>query len=401
MNILETRDLDVGYDKKKVVSDINLEIKKGQLVCLLGPNGSGKSTILKTLSSLLTPINGKVLIQERELKDISRRNLSKILAVVLTERLSVGFLSAFDIAAMGRHPHTGFLGGLKESDREIVWNCLRLVNAEDIAQRCFNELSDGERQKVMLARALAQEPELIILDEPTTHLDVRHKLEVLSILKRLGREKGITVILSLHEVDLALKSCDVVAMVKDGVIADIGLPERVGSNEAICGLYDIECAGFSAVLGTMELYNRNTPAFFVAGGGGKGTGIYRLLTRSNVGFYTGILHENDVDCHIAETMGVRTIKEKSFETIGENAFNMAKELIDKVGIVIDSGFSVSEINKANQRLVLEAAMNGKCVYTLRSELEKKRFYGELAGKVISCGTAEEILACCKADRGEN
>ena len=179
MNILETCDLTVGYEKKKVVENINLAAEKGQLVCLLGPNGSGKSTILKSLSSLLAPLSGSIHLQGRELKDISRRELSKILAVVLTERLSVGFLTAFEVAAMGRHPHTGFLGGLQKNDREIVQSCLQMVNAENISQRCFNELSDGERQKVMIARAIAQQPELIILDEPTTHLDVRHKLEVL------------------------------------------------------------------------------------------------------------------------------------------------------------------------------------------------------------------------------
>lgn len=396
MNILETCGLTVGYDKKKIVENINLEVKKGQLVCLLGPNGSGKSTILKSLSSLLAPITGSVRILGEDLKNINKKALSRILAVVLTERLSAGFLSAFDVAAMGRHPHTGFLGGLKETDREIVWECLRMVNAENIAMRNFNELSDGERQKIMLARALAQEPELIILDEPTTHLDVRHKLEVLSILKKLSREKGITVILSLHEVDLALKSCDVAVMVKNGRIADMGLPELVGSDKAVCDLYDIDCAGFSAFLGTMELSNYITPTVFVAGGGGTAGGIYRQLTRSNVGFYTGILHENDVDCHIAETMGILTVKEKPFETIGEIAFNRAKDMMKKTSLVIDSGFPVSEINSANQKLILEAIADGQRVYSVRDEADNKRLYGDLAKKIKVCGAMEDVLQYCTA-----
>jgi len=394
MNILETKNLTVGYDKKKVAGNINLSVEKGQLVCLLGPNGSGKSTILKSLSALLAPINGTIFIKGRDLKDISRRSLSKSIAVVLTEKLSVGFLNAFDVAAMGRHPHTGFLGGLKESDREIVWSCLRMVNAENIAQRYFNELSDGERQKIMLARALAQEPELIILDEPTTHLDIRHKLEVLSILKKLSRQKGITVILSLHEVDLALKSCDFAVMVKNGKIANMGLPERIGTNEAVCNLYDIECAGFSAFLGTMELSNKNVPNVFVVGGGGNATGIFRQLTRSNIGFNAGILHENDVDCHIAETMGVQIVSEKPFEVIGEKPLKMAKELIIKAEAVIDSGFHISEINQANQKLIVEAAANGKPVYTFRNELESKRLFGEWALKMHRCETISDIVSNC-------
>ncbi len=395
MSILETQDLVVGYDKKKVVGGINLDVKKGQMACLLGPNGSGKSTILKSLSALLTPLGGSIKIQGKELKDLNRKTLSRILAVVLTEKLSAGYLNVFDVVAMGRHPHTGFLGNMKERDREIVEHSLRMVNADNIAGRYFNELSDGERQKVMLARALAQEPELIILDEPTTHLDIRHKLEVISILKKLGREKGITVILSLHEVDLALKSCDMAVLVKNGEIADMGLPEKVGSSEAVCSLYDIGCASFSAFLGTMELSNSNAPEVFVAGGGGTATALYRQLTRNNVGFYTGILHENDVDSHIAETMGIHSIKEKPFAAIGEKAFDEAKELIGRVEIVIDSGFPVTEINQANQRLVSEAVLAGKRVYTLRDEPECKRLYGELAEKMVDCGTAEEIPAYCR------
>ena len=396
MNILETCDLTVGYDKKKVVENINLKVKKGQLVCLLGPNGSGKSTILKSLSSLLTPLKGSVSIWGEDLKHINRKNLSKILAVVLTEKLSAGFLSAFEVAAMGRHPHTGFLGGLKETDREVVWECLRMVNAENIAMRIFNELSDGERQKIMLARALAQEPELIILDEPTTHLDIRHKLEVLAILKKLSREKGITVILSLHEVDLALKSCDIAVMVKNGVIADIGLPETVGSDKAVCDLYDIDCAGFSAFLGTMELSNSITPTVFVVGGGGTAAGIYRLLTRSNVGFYTGILHENDVDCHIAETMGILAVKEKPFEVIGKTALCQAQKIMRKTSIIIDSGFPVSEMNKVNQMLILEAISNGYRIFSLRDDADNKRLYGEGSTKIKVCDTMEEVLHNCAA-----
>lgn len=394
MSIVATQNLTVGYDKKKVVEGINLAILKGQLICLLGPNGSGKSTILKSLSALLSPLKGAIQIQGTELKGMKRKALSKILAVVLTDRLSAEYLSAFDVAAMGRYPHTDFLGGMKEKDKEVVWDCLRMVHAENLALRQFNELSDGERQKILLARALAQEPELIILDEPTTHLDVRHKLEVLSILKNLSIEKGITVILSLHEIDLALKSCDIAVLVKNGKITDIGLPEDIGNNKAVCDLYDIECAGFNALMGTVELLNHSTPTVFVAGGGGKATGLYRLLTRNRVGFYTGILHENDVDCHIVETMGVNAVKEKAFEPIGENAFNKAKELIEQTSLIIDAGFPVMEINIANRNLILEAIIGGRQVCSLRSETESRRLYGEWFRRLVHCRTTAEILPYC-------
>lgn len=391
MNILETRELTVGHDKKAVVEGINFEILRGQIIALLGPNGAGKSTILKSLSALLAPIKGAINVQGQDLWEIKRKDLSKILAVVLTERLNAGFLSAFEVTAMGRYPHTGFLGKLTEQDKKTVRECLEVVHAEALADRSFNQLSDGEKQKIMLARALAQEPEMIILDEPTTHLDVKHKLEVMAILKRLSREKGITVIYSLHEIDLALKSCDTAILVKDGKIIDFGSPEKVGSNEAISALFDINGAGFSAFMGTIELSNQNEPSIFVVGGGGAATGIYRLLTKNNVGFYTGILHENDVDCHIAKTIGVGTVTEKPFQKIGLKAFNQAKSLLDETSLIVDTGFPIAEINSANQKLVLEALQGGRCVCTFREETESKLIYGEWAKNLTYCQDMREIL----------
>lgn len=391
MKILETKELTVGYDKQAVVEGINFEILKGQIIALLGPNGAGKSTILKSLSSLLAPIRGAICIQDQNLLDIKRKALSKILAVVLTERLNGGFLTAFDVTAMGRYPHTGFLGSLTEEDKKIVGECLRVVHAEDLAQRPFNQLSDGEKQKIMLARALAQEPEMIILDEPTTHLDVKHKLEVMSILKKLSREKGITVIFSLHEIDLALKSCDTAILVKDSKIVDFGSPEKVGSNEAVSALFDIDGAGFSAFMGTMELSNKNEPSVFVVGGGGSATGVYRLLTKNNIGFYTGVLHENDVDCHIAKTIGVGTVTEKPFQKISVKAFAQGRSFINETSLVVDTGFPIAETNSANQRLVLEALQGGRCVCTLRDAKEGKTIFGEWVKNLIFCQNMSEII----------
>lgn len=395
MNILETRELAVGYDNKAVVEGINFEILKGQIIAILGPNGAGKSTILKSLSSLLAPIKGAIHIQDRDLFSIKRKSLSKILAVVLTERLNAGFLSAFDIAAMGRYPHTGFLGNLTEADKELVWQCLREVHAQNLACRPFNELSDGEKQKIMLARALAQEPEMIILDEPTTHLDIKHKLEVMSILKKLSREKGITVIFSLHEIDLALKSCDTAILVKGGKIVDFGFPEKVGSNESISALFDMDGAGFSSFMGTIEISNQGVPVAFVVGGGGTSTEVYRLFTRNNVGFYTGILHENDVDYHIAKTIGVDVVVEKPFKSIGTKAIERATYFLNKTSLVVDTGFPIDEINKANQMLVAEALLRGKCVCTLREEKENKRIYGELSEKLTYCDSIRDLLKHCE------
>lgn len=394
MKMLETVNLNVGHDHKTVVADINMEAMQGQLIAVLGPNGAGKSTILKSLAALLAPVQGAIYIQGRELTRMKRRALSKTLAVVLTERLNAGFMTAFEVAAMGRYPHTGFFGKLTEADKEMVWECLQTVNAVNIAERYFNQLSDGEKQKVMLARALSQEPALIILDEPTTHLDVKHKLDVMTILRRLSREKGITVIFSLHEIDLALKSCDMAILVKDGEIMSYASPEKLSNHETFAALFDMESAGFSAFMGTMEISNQSEPSVFVVGGAGMATAVYRMLTKNNVGFYTGILHENDVDCYIAETMGVVAVKEKPFQHMGPAALAKAQSLMKETRLVVDAGCPIAESNLANQRLVLEALQAGRRVCTLRDEKESRLLYGKWAEKMLQCRVPAEILPYC-------
>ncbi len=391
MKMLETRNLTVGYGNKEVVREINIEALKGQLLCILGPNGSGKSTILKSLSRLLNPLKGDVYIKGENLLNIKGARLSKILAVVLTERLNVGFLSSFDIVAMGRYPHTGILGGLTGLDKKKVWECIGMVNGENIAHRYYNELSDGEKQKVLLARALAQEPELIILDEPTTHLDIKHKLEVMAILKKLTQEKGITVVLSLHDIDIALKSCDRVAFVKNGGIVNFGFPEEIGKSKAISDLYDIKDAGFNAFIGTVELSNLNEPSVFVMGGGGYGVPIYRLLAKHGIGVNTGIIYKNDVDYEIAMTMGLDIQSETPFNEIKDSSLVKAKYMIDKVDTVIDSGCPIGNINRKNIELLTYALESRKKVLSLRNRKEFEKFIGVNHINIKFCDNASGII----------
>lgn len=391
MNILKTQELAVGYGSKTVVDGINLEALKGQLICLLGPNGSGKSTILRSLSGLLAPVHGTIYLKGQLLPQLKLNELAKTLAVVLTERISPGLMTVFEIAAMGRYPYTGFFGRLSESDINKTWEALRLVNAENIAERYFNELSDGERQKALLARALVQEPELIVLDEPTTHLDVRHRIEILSILSRLAKEKGITVILSLHEVDLALKSCETVILVKNGKILAVGPPEDVIKEETITELYDISCAHFNDFLGTMELLNNSSASVFVIAGAGSGTRLYRMLTKHGYGIYTGVIHENDVDYHVAQAIGAVITSEKSFEEISHQAFSEAEKFIQEARQIVDAGFPVGLLNRRNRDLIIHALQSGKTVYTLRDKKEGESLYGHHAQQLVYCECIASVI----------
>ena len=200
--------LTVGYNGKPLIDQIQVGIHKGEIVTLIGPNGSGKSTILKSITRQLKILGGKVLYEENDLHKLSYKELSTRMAVVLTERMRPELMTCHDIVATGRYPYTGRLGILSREDEDKVDEAMRIVHAEELGSRDFNAISDGQRQRVLLARAICQEPEIIVLDEPTSFLDIRHKLELLSILRSMAIEQGITVIMSLHEIDLAQKIAD-------------------------------------------------------------------------------------------------------------------------------------------------------------------------------------------------
>ncbi len=240
MSILKANNLTVGYEKKEVVKGINFELNQGDVLCLLGANGAGKSTILRTLAGLLKPLSGTVLLKNKELHKMPESQVARQLAVVLTERISLGLLTVFEVVAMGRYTHTGFFGKLKKQDIKIVMDALETINATHLADRYIHQLSDGEKQKVFLARALVQEPEIIIMDEPTSFLDIRHKVEFVSILKKLSKENNITIVVSLHEIALAARCSDYLILVKEGGILDYGRPQEILSTEKIKELYEIE-----------------------------------------------------------------------------------------------------------------------------------------------------------------
>lgn len=395
MTVLRAKNLTVGYGRQSVVSKVDVEGLRGQVVCLLGPNGAGKTTILRTLSGLLAPLEGQVRIGDASLSAMDKKDLAKKLAVVLTQGISGGMMKVYDVVGMGRYPHTGYFGKLTAVDKARVFEALTTVDALDLADRYFDELSDGERQKVLVARALAQEPEVVILDEPTTHLDIKHRLELMGILKRLSHEKGITVILSLHEVDMAIKGCNQVLLVKDGGILAAGAPEDVVNEALIRELYTMGHGGFSHLLGAIEIANTERPSVFVIGGNGQGAPIYRMLTKHSIGMVTGILHENDVDYEVARTVGIQIYSEKPFEAMTKASIEASKEAMDGLGVVIDAGSPIGQMNAGNLALIRYANDRGKTIITMRKPPELEALMDEVMNHVVYCGTITEIVAHIK------
>lgn len=223
--ILKTENLTIGYSNKKsqiiVASNINIELHQGELVGLVGANGIGKSTLLRTITKVQKPLSGHVFINAKELIKFNSNELAKALSLVLTEQVVSKNLSVFELVALGRQPYTNWVGKLTNQDMTIVNNALTQTNIEDLKQKKCYELSDGQLQKVMIARALAQDTNLIVLDEPTTHLDMYHKAYVLKLLQSLVKNTNKTILFSSHEIDLAIQLCNkLIVMTDDKVIID-------------------------------------------------------------------------------------------------------------------------------------------------------------------------------------
>ncbi|TYA55978.1 ABC transporter ATP-binding protein [Formosa maritima] len=223
--ILKTESLSIGYKSKKthsvIASNIQIELQKGELIGLVGANGIGKSTLLRTLTHMQPKLSGDVLLNEKPIANHSNLELAKVMSLVLTEPIASKNLSVFELVSLGRQPYTNWVGNLTTKDLEMVNHALNLTHIETLKhKKCF-ELSDGQLQKALISRALAQDTDLIILDEPTTHLDMYHKAYILKLLQKLVKETHKTILFSSHEIDLAIQLCDkMIVMTEDDVVSD-------------------------------------------------------------------------------------------------------------------------------------------------------------------------------------
>lgn len=347
--------LTVGYHGRPLIREMEFALEKGKILTLIGPNGAGKSTVLKTIVRQLEPLGGTVFLEGKDLTEVSQSGLSRIMAVVLTERLRGEWMTCEDVVATGRYPYTGRFGIFSEQDYRIVEEAMELVHALDIRDQSFCRISDGQRQRVMLARAICQEPELLILDEPTSYLDVRYKLEFLSILQRLCREKGLTVILSLHELELAAKVSDRLLCLKGERVYGYGTPEKIFCPGYIAKLFGIETGNFDEENGGMELEApRGKPRVFVIGGGGRASAVYRYLQREGIPFAAGILPRNDVDYPAARALAAEVLATEPYEPVPEELLRDAERRMETCERVISCREHFGSLDRANAGLAAYA-----------------------------------------------
>ncbi len=348
---LQARDLCVGYNRKTLIGGIELTLRRGEIMTLIGPNGAGKSTILKSIIRQLPLTGGVVYLDEQDMAALGERDVARRLSVLMTAHLHPELMTCFDVAATGRYPYTGRLGILSKEDKEKTARSLELVHAADLADRDFAQISDGQRQRVLLARALNQEPEVLVLDEPTSFLDIRHKLELLAILKDMVRVRDLAVVMSLHELDLAQKISDWVVCVHGDSIARQGPAEEIFTSDYITELYGASRGNYNALYGSLELEAvRGVPEVFVIGGGGMGVPVYRRLQRQGVPFAAGVLGENDLDYPVARALAAETVAERPFRPVSDEAFQKAARLMERCRRVLCPVADFGEMNEKNRQL---------------------------------------------------
>ena len=350
-DFIYTENMTVGYGKIPLIRQIELHVRRGEIVTLIGPNGAGKSTILRSVIRQLGLLDGAVYLGGRSMEKMPERQIARQLSVLMTERIHPELMTCRDVVGTGRYPYTGRMGILTAQDREKVQEALMLVNATEIADRDFSEISDGQKQRILLARAVCQEPQAIVLDEPTSFLDIRHKLELLTILKDLVCEKKVAVLMSLHELDLAQRLSDYIVCVNGNTIERCGTPEEIFTSSYITRLYGITKGSFHAELGCLEMEPvRGTPKVFVIGGNGSGIPVYRRLQRQGIPFAAGILHENDMEYPVAKALAAEVISEQPFEPIRQDTYERAAALLDTCQQVVCCLTKFGTMNEKNRQL---------------------------------------------------
>lgn len=388
MQEIRTEHLTVGYEKKPLIGDVNLSVRPGEILTLIGPNGSGKSTILKTITKQLKKLDGTVFLGENSMDELKDSQISKRLSMVMTERLRTELMSGREVVASGRYPYTGRFGILSKEDWVKVDEAIALVHAKEVQDQDFMKISDGQRQRLMLARAICQDTKILILDEPTSYLDMGFKMDILTNIRMLARDKKMAVIMSLHELDLAQKVSDTIACVRGDRIDHVGTPEEIFAGTYVQELYGVSdrsfdpvtgqiflCAGYENAKGFREhsadscqnkdfcsddkILNPVSPQVFVIGGAGSGIPVYNRLWREAIPFAAGILQENDVEYNAAVALASEVVSEKAFFPIGMEKVQAAKQLIDHCKTCICTVEEFGPFNEANRELAEYARGMGK------------------------------------------
>ncbi|MGQ9472767.1 MAG: ABC transporter ATP-binding protein [Candidatus Caldatribacteriaceae bacterium] len=370
-----------SYEENKVLQGVGFHLEKGAFLGIIGPNGSGKSTLLQLLAGVLPLSKGEISLDGKSVRACSCMEWARKVAIVFQEIPSHLHLPCFEVVAMGRFPHLDRWHGEQEKDTQIVQWAMEITHTLSFAERYFSELSGGEKQRVMLARALAQEPKILLLDEPTSHLDILHQLEVMKILEDL-REKGMTIVGVFHDVNVVSQFCLQVLLLKKGSVLGFGTVEEVLTKENIIELLEVEFLESTHPLSSrpffIPLKSRRKPSkelsVHLICGGGRGIPFMKRLLEEGFNMSVGIVNQLDSDEEYATWFRLPVAREVPFSPFGPKAFQEAQELAEKAHFVLVIPTFWGQGNLPNLDLALLLLQRGKRVFLFREAMNPQFDY---------------------------
>jgi len=376
----EVRNLSYSFGDKKVLRNISFEAADGEFLGLMGPNGSGKTTLLRCMTNYLETPEDRILINGKPLQSLMPMELARTFAVVPQSSSTDFVFSAYDIVMMGRIPHMASrIAGHRKSDVEIVRAAMEKTDTLRFASRPFFALSGGERQRVIIARAIAQQPQGLLLDEPTVYLDINGQFEIMDLIKKLNREEGISVVAVLHDVNMAARYCDRIALLSQGHLEAIGEPKEVLTPEIIRSVYGVDVvvrkdpftnAIYVMPHSTVTVAHTHGTRVHLLCGGGTGGPVMKALLDEGFSVSSGVLNVLDSDYQNAEDLHIATVAEAPFAPIGDSAHTENLKLINSSSAVIISPFPVGPGNLKNLEAAKSAVKTGKKVFVLPPEAGK-------------------------------
>lgn len=373
---LEVQSITFGYGRQPLLYDVSLQFYVGEMVGLLGPNGSGKTTLLRLLSGVLRPQQGSIVLEGRDIRTWGRRTVAQRIAVVPQELHMPFAFTVEHMVSLGRMPFdTSFFGSQSKQDRTIIQEAMHMAGVEPFAQRIFNELSGGERQRVLIAMALAQQPVILLLDEPTAHLDIKYQIETLELVQRLHSDQSITVIAAIHDLNLAARYFSRLVLFQRGVVADGG-PAEVLEPALLSRVYDVNVQ-VGILRGAEHLsvlppgsaieepeQHKHLPQVHVMAGGGSGEVLMRALADAHIPFVAGALNIGDSDHTLALRLADDVITEQPYAPIAPTTLERVRASLAHVSLLILCPTPIGPGNVVLLQEAVRAAQGGLPVLLL-------------------------------------
>ncbi|SMP39044.1 ABC transporter ATP-binding protein [Anoxynatronum buryatiense] len=366
---IQLNNLSFAYNERQILKALNLVIGRKTFLSIIGPNGSGKTTLLKNIARNLKPTDGGILIDQRALETYGSAELAREMAVVHQQTDIGAAFTVHDVVMMGRNPHLTRFQQENAHDRQIADQAMQWTSVDHLKERLINEISGGERQRVMIAKALAQEPTLLLLDEPTSFLDIHHQIEILELLKKLNQEKGISVIAVIHDLNLAARYSQEVLLLHQGKVLALGATEKVMTAANLEQAYHMEMIiDRNAYTGSLQVCpvslrqrKSRTQCIHVIGGGGMGKEVIQRLHQDGWQVSLGVVNKGDSDAELARRLGMTIIEEEPFSDIQATTLHSAGIAANKAMAVILTSIPIGRGNLANIQMAMEQQKSGKTV----------------------------------------